>query len=145
MITIIADANLKILSSSVDSLIEYSTDALILKLPTKFATPSYSWVSPTNTRFPERPMMRAPELDEEDSYAYKGGILPAMTAGVSAQNMSGMSLFSFRWDTKFSPITKVTVERSILPEEAIIPSNVITELQNQINILINKVNALENN
>lgn len=195
---IYTDNNLKILNSVVQPITEYNTDELVLMTVNEVVSPKFSWITPTNLRFAERELYRAPQhddlgyrwvastetvfneanlvgkgivliesdalplagefvgyvIDRDQTYyetesfpvkfAYSAVIYPVMSAGLIVQQDSGKCLFSFRIDTKFSSIVKVSVNKSIFPEQTqLAPSN-IDELQNTINNLEARIYALEN-
>lgn len=150
-ITIHADMALKTSQNFVGSITEYSTETLVLLLPQEVIGEAltFSWISPTNLRFAERQLFRDSERDIVDGdttseYAYSATIYPVMTAGIQAQQTSGKSIFAFRKGNVFSPIIRVNVDKSIMPEQSEILPTVTDELQIQINALIARIEALEN-
>ena len=144
-IRIIADATLKTGKNHVGSTTEYSTQKLVLLLPSLSEEAiTYTWISPTNTRFIERLMFRDEDEDEEDYVAYSATIFPVMTAGVSATQNSGISFLSFRKGNVFSSMIKIAVEKSVLPEQSILLPTVAETLEIEINNLKARVLALEN-
>ena len=151
-ITIHADGALKTSQNYVGSITEYTTETLILFLPVETligSEPGFSWISPTGLRFAERLLFRRPDLDIMDGdtvseYAYSATIYPVMSAGLTAQQTSGKCLLSFRLGVTFSPIIKINTDKSIYPEQTELPPTIAEELQAQINDLINRVTALEN-
>ena len=136
-ILIRANNNLQTSVSTVQSVTEYTTFDLVLLLPSVQASAVlYSWISPVNTRFAERAMQRTPAFDEEGLYAYAATIYPVMTAGIPAQQTTGVALVSFRIGAIFSPIVKIPVDKSILPEQTELPLTAVEELQQQIDELV---------
>lgn len=145
-ITIHADGALKTSQNYVGSITEYSTETLVLLLPQKVVGESltFSWISPSNLRFAERQLFRDSERDTDSEYAYSATIYPVMTAGIQAQQTSGKCIFAFRKGSTFSPIIRVNVDKSIMPEQSEILPTVADELQIQIDALIARIEALEN-
>jgi hypothetical protein len=136
-ILIRANNNLQTDISTVQSVTEYTTFDLVLLLPSvQTSAVLYSWISPVNTRFAERLMERTPSYDETGLFAYAATIYPVMTAGIPAQQTSGVSLLSFRIGGVFSPIVKIPVDKSILPEQTQLPKTLAEELQESIDALI---------
>jgi len=136
-ILIRANNNLQTDISTVQSVTEYTTFDLVLLLPSvQTSAVLYSWISPVNTRFAERLMERTPSYDETGLFAYAATIYPVMTAGIPAQQTSGVSLLSFRIGGVFSPIVKIPVDKSILPEQTQLPKTLAEELQASIDALI---------
>ena len=135
-ILIRANNNLETAISTVESVTEYTTFDLVLLLPSVQASAVlYSWISPANTRFAERTLQRNADFDEEGLYAYSAKIYPVMTAGLLSQQTSGMALCSFRIASVFSPIIRIPVDKSILPEQTEMPTTIQEELQAQIDAL----------
>ena len=113
-IRIIADATLKTGKNYVGAITEYSTEKLVLRLPTAAAEAvTFTWISPVNTKFAERVMFRDPAEDTDELVAYSGTIYPVMTAGLSGSQNSGISFVSFRVGEVFSPGIKIAVDKSI--------------------------------
>ena len=197
-IRIEANEALKTIKNYAGHITEYSKETLVLILPTLAENAvQFSWISPTNNRFSERVMNRAPELDvrekvwveateldwenspnnrqshfpdegskpyarnlpvgrvlrigyppnftyekiktETVGFAYEATIWPVMTAGVNGTQDVGQSMFSFRSGVKFSPIIKIAVDRSIYPEQSDVLPTIAEGLQEQINLLTNKL------
>ncbi len=140
-IKIQSDTNLRAQLLTLSGLVEYSTDTLIFLSPTVLSSLSFSWIGPTNSKFQERVMYRDAELDEGGYYAYKATIYPVFTAGIRGD--VGQAIVSFRSEALFSPIVKVPVNKSLLPEQTELPITQYEEIGTELNTLHEKDAEIE--
>lgn len=149
-IKISADSALKTIRNYAGSMVEFSTETLVLLLPAVTSeVVRYTWIGPTNKKYEERVMTRDLEYDTDDKYAYSATIYPAMTSGIISD--SGISYFSFRVGSTFSSSIKISITASNFPDQTDIPETQADELSAKINqniadINTNKtdINTLEN-
>jgi hypothetical protein len=127
MITIraILTNNLNFTSISAESLNQYSNAKLVVYLPALASgTVLYSWITPANLKIGERILARDAAEDSEDYeglFAYSSQIYPGMTLGLTAQQDTGVALFRVRIGNILSPIAKLTVLKSLTPEDTEMP------------------------
>ena len=141
MITIkaILTNNLTFTSISAEPLNQFSNAKLVVYLPA-LATDTfvYTWVTPSNLKMSERLLSRdaAEEVgDYEGLFAYSSQIYPGMTLGLTAQQDTGTALFRVRIGNILSPIAKVTVLKSLSPEDTEMPPSelaAIAELNERV-------------
>jgi len=133
-ITVKLKSDFKLDGSYIISMTEYSQDQLVVKVPNELLTEEifFSWISPSNTKFTERVMSYSAELSDETHKAFVGNIYLAMTAGISGQSDTGTAMFSFRSEGFYSPVVRVTVNKSILPDIIDYPDSQVEEILDKI-------------
>lgn len=79
-------------------------------------------------------------LDAENSTethtAYYGNIYLSMTAGLTSHQETGMARLAFRADELYSPILKINVNKSILPDILDYPPSALEDLTQAFNNLM---------
>jgi hypothetical protein len=138
MITIKAklNSNLTFTSISAESLNQFSNAKLVIYLPAEAeGTVLYSWITPSNLKLAERLLTRDAAEEEgeyEGLFAYSSKIYPGMTLGLTAQQDTGVALFRVRIGNLLSPIAKLTILKSLSPEDTEMPPTELEELNERI-------------
>jgi hypothetical protein len=140
-IRIQSDANFRADLLSLEGLVEYSTDTLVFLSPSLLDSLTFSWIGPTNSKFQERLMYRDISRDETGLFAYSATIYPVFTAGVRGD--VGQVIVSFRSGALFSPIIKVPVNKSVIPEQTQMPVSQYDEIGVDLLVLHAKDALLE--
>ena len=129
--------SLRLITTKVDPIVEYSTETLVFLIPTlQTEAVQFTWVSPANTRFEERAMYRDSQYDEVGFYAYSATVFPVMTVGLMGQQTTSNATFSFRIAELFSPLIRIAVHKSVFPEQTELPPTQADTMAAQINTFI---------
>ena len=131
-IKIVLDTNYKILDSTVQTLAQYSTAELVVLFAAIPATsPTFNWITPSGVKIEQRALFRDGDLDDDGYFAYKATIYPFFTIGISANIDTGYSRVSVYGDSLFSPMLKIPVNKTILPDQLDLPTSNYEELLNK--------------
>ena len=118
MIKIYLNENLRPISNIISSIYQYSTLTMLVLIDdsvTVAAAPTFNWATPGNIQLEQRITERDINSDEDGYYAYTATIYPFMTSGVPSNQDFGKAMVSFQIGTTLTPIVKIPVDRTILP------------------------------
>lgn len=147
-LTIKLDESFRCDKSTIQNIFQWSNTKLVVLFPSEQGLNilRFTWVTPGGVKLEERYMIRDHDEDVPGFEAWSATIYPGMTAGIATSQDVGFAMVSFREDGRVSPLVRVPVDKTIIPDQSVlVPTNAdllndrITELEEKILIIYNQL------
>lgn len=125
-LTIKLDESFRCDRSTIQNIFQWSNTKLVVLFPSesRLNVLRFTWVTPGGVKLEERYMIRDHNEDVPGFEAWSATIYPGMTAGIPTSQDIGFAMISLREDGRVSPLVRVPVDKTIIPDQSVlVPTN----------------------